>query len=529
MDFVINLQPLVVFFSQPLYVVAWKIFIYGGWVPTLILFGAAWFVYRRHSKQLEFFKNTAQVCLAVDVPRENVQSLRAAEQMFAALWGILGAGTKWEQNWEGKIQLGYSFELVSLEGSIQYLVRTPVKYRSIVEAAIYGQYPDAEIAEVQDYMATVPQDAWKLDSPYKVWGTQAKFGKHNAYPIRTYTSFENDMVPDERLVDPLAPLLEAMSRLGPGEMLAIQYVIRPLSDEWTHSANKVLKKLIGEKPPVKEHLGDKFVASSMKGFGALGNVVLPSAEGKPADKKDKGNKLGQMTPGGMDAVKAIEHKMSKTCFEARIRHVYIARKEAYDKVRGVPAFWGAMRALAAPNLNALRPNGKISTEVHYWRVNSRITDRRRKILNAYRERSYFKGSGWLVLSTEELATLWHFPLVTVKTPMLRRAGARKGEAPAGLVSVTPSAGTMLGAAPAPELTAEAQLDLDDKTFEQQLALGRAPAPLGSVSPADAAGGEPVPPTDIGRTDVETQYFASPSPDDQSGLDRGAPPPNLPIA
>ncbi len=513
MNFVINLQPLVKFFDQPLYVVAWKVFIYGGWVPTLVLFGVAWFLYRRHTKQLEFFKNTAHVCLAVDVPRENVQSLRAAEQMFAALWGIIGAGNRWEQNWDGKIQLGYSFELVSLEGSIQYVVRTPVKFRSIVEAAIYGQYPDAEITEVQDYMATVPEDAWKLDSPYKLWGTQARFGKHNAYPIRTYNDFENDMVPDERLVDPLAPLLEAMSRLGPGELLAIQFVIRPLGDEWTYGANKVLKKLIGEKPPVKEHLGDKFVTGSLKGIGALGNVVMPSAAGKPVDKKDKGNKLGQLTPGTMDAVKAIERKMSKTCFEARVRHVYIARKETYDKVRGVPAFWGAMRALAAPSLNSLRPNGKISTEIQHWRVNARVTERRRRILNAFRERSYFKGSGWITLSTEELATLWHFPLITVKTPMVHHAGARKGEAPPELVSATVPTGTMLGASPAPTLTQEAQLDLDDKTFEQQLALGRAPASLGSA-PAEL-------------TNAAPPVEQAPAPEQVPAA--GGPPPNLPIA
>ena len=526
MDVVVDLQPLVQFFNQPLYVVVWQLVLSGGWVALLVVFGMAWFFYRKHSRQLEFFKNTAHVCLAVDVPRENVQSLRAAELMFSSLWGVLGAGNKWEQNWEGKIQLGFSFELVSLEGSIQYVVRTPVKFRSMVEAAIYGQYPDAEITEVQDYMDTVPQDAWKLESPYKIWGTQARFGKHNAYPIRTYQDFENDMVPDERLVDPLAPLLEALSRVGPGEILAIQYVIRPVGDDWTNSANKVLKKLIGEKVPVKEHLGDRLVAGSVAGIGALGNVVLPSAAGKPADKKDKANKLGQMTPGAMDAVKAIERKMSKTCFEVKVRHLYVARKESYDKVHGVPSFWGAMRSFSAPSLNGLRPNGKISTQIEHFRVNARTTERRRKLLGAYRERSYYRGAGWLIMSTEELATLWHFPLVTVKTPMLRRAGARKGEAPAELVSVAAPSGAMLGAAAAPQLPeADAPLDLDDKSFESRLAVGAPLAPLGTQQDW---GGAPVEPP------VGTQNFSSLPPvadesSDQDAPPPGSPPPNLPIA
>ena len=514
MDIVIDPQKIIHFLDQPLYVLVWITFIHGGWVAVLAALGTGWFEYRKHNKQHEFFKNTAQVCLAIDVPRENTQSLRAAELMFTSLWGVLGPGNKWEQNWEGKIQLGFSVELVSVEGAIQYVVRTPVKYRTIVESAIYGQYPDAEITEVQDYMAAVPADAWKLESPYKIWGTQAEFSKHNAYPIRTYAAFENDMVPDERLVDPIAPVLEAMSRLGPGELLAIQYVIRPLGDSWQHNAVKVLKKLIGEKVVSKEHLGDKFISGSIKGLGALGNVVMPSTAGKPADKKEKANKLGQLTPGTMDVVKAIERKLGKTCFQARVRHIYIARKESYNKVHGVQTFWGAMRALAAPDLNALRPHGKFTTEVFHWFVNTRITKRRRWILHAFRDRSYFLGTGWLVLSVEELATLWHFPLITVKTPMLRRAGSRKGEAPSDLVSSVAAAGVMLGAAPEPVIVpTEVPLDLDDKSFEQEFALGSKP-PLLGTAPASL----PTPPIPVEH----------PTPE-QEPLPAGSPPPNLPIA
>jgi hypothetical protein len=478
MEITFNAQPLVTFFAQPGYLIAWKLFIYGGWVPTLILGFFAWFLYRKHSKQIEFVKNTEHVCLAIDVPRENVQSLRAAEQLFTALWGILSPGNKVEQHWEGKVQLGYSFEIVSLEGVIQFFVRTPVKYRDIVEGAIYGQFPDVEITEVQDYMAAIPADAWKLESDYKVWGTQARYSKHNAYPIRTYPAFDNEIAVDERLVDPIAGLLEAFSRLGPGELLAMQYLIRPVGDTWAHSAVKVMKKMIGEKAPVKDHVGDKLVSSAMKGIVGLGNVVSPSGPAKSPEKKDQKNILGQLTPGAINVLKAIENKMGKTCFQVKVRQLYVARKDAFVKAHGVMAVWGAMRGLGAPDLNALRP-GKVTTEVNYWRVDQRVTKIRKKILDAFRERSYFKGTGWLVMSVEELATLWHFPLITVKTPMLRRAGARRAEAPSGLVAAVAPQGTNLGALPAvEEPAAEVPLDLDDKTFEHRLEPGLAVPPLG---------------------------------------------------
>ncbi|MBI5731892.1 MAG: hypothetical protein HY982_00850 [Candidatus Magasanikbacteria bacterium] len=37
-----------------------------------------------------------------------------------------------------------------------------------------------------------------------------------------------------------------------------------------------------------------------------------------------------------------------------------------------------------------------------------------------------------ILNTEELATVFHFPIVTVESPLLRRLETRKGEPPANI-------------------------------------------------------------------------------------------------
>jgi hypothetical protein len=37
-----------------------------------------------------------------------------------------------------------------------------------------------------------------------------------------------------------------------------------------------------------------------------------------------------------------------------------------------------------------------------------------------------------VLNIEELATVWHFPLPFVKTPLVQKAGAKRAEPPLGL-------------------------------------------------------------------------------------------------
>lgn len=514
MDITIDLQSIWNFLTQPPYLLVWQVFSRGGWVIVLyIAIKVAW-LWQKLVKQVEFIKNEPHVFLAVDVPRENEQSFKAAEQLFSALWGVYGPGTKWEQEWQGKVQLGFSFEIVSLEGVVQYIIRTPVKYRDVVESAIYAQYPEAEITEVKDYMDMVPQDAWHPESSFKLWGTQGVFNKHPAYPIKTYPYYEH-LVSEQKIVDPLAPMLEAMSRLGKGELLAMQILMRPLPDKWATSADKIVKKMLGEKIPIKKNLGDKAIDSMLKGLSSAGSVVLGSEGATSVKKEEKRerNLLDQLTPGTKEALEGIERKTSKSCFEVKFRHLYVARKEFYKKPRGVAGFWGAMRSFAGGNINALRPGKLTTTEAEYLFAKQRLTKRRRGILNSFRTRNYFTGTGWLVMCTEELASLWHFPLISVKTPMLRWAGARKGEAPMGLMSVGEKT----------EFIEEVPLNLGDKTFEKRLATDHQVELLGAATQSEPT--MPVMPN--------TEFVEATSPvmeETNSSTDeaKGEPPSNLPI-
>lgn len=425
---------------------------------------------RKAIKQVEWMNGQEHILLAIDVPRENEQSFKASEQIFSALWGVFSPGTWVDNNWDGKIQLGFSFEIVGIEGAVQYLVRVPVKFRDLVESAIYSQFNDVEITEVKDYMEAVPADAWKLESPYKVWGTQAIYNKHYAYPIRTYSYYE-DMLSEQKIIDPLAPLLESMSKVGPGELLGMQILVRPVADRWSQSAVAIIKKMIGEKVEVKQNIGDRAISGALTVLTAASSVVTGPSQ-KKEEKKESGNKLGQLTPGTKEALEMIEKKISKSCFEVKIRHLYVAKKENFNKVHGVSAFWGAMRPFSGGNINSLRPGKLTTTEAEYFRVNQRLTKKRRAILTAFKKRDYFMGTGWLVMSSEELASLWHFPLISVKTPLLRTAGSRKGEAPSEILA---------NAAGPSSFGGESVLNLDDKSFEQRFSKEREVVPLGVIS------------------------------------------------
>lgn len=186
--------------------------------------------------------------LSLDIPKENEQTLLAVEQIFAQLHSIHINKTFGEKYFHGEFIMWLSFEIVSFGGQIKYIVRLPEWYRNLLESAIYAQYPDAEIKEVEDYMKNVPLYDPK-SSYYNVWGTEFKLKKEDAYPIRTYRAFEHQA--SQIIVDPLAGVLEALSSIEPHELMAVQYIIRPTDEKWKEAGRILVKKLKKEKAEAK--------------------------------------------------------------------------------------------------------------------------------------------------------------------------------------------------------------------------------------------------------------------------------------
>src|SRR3989338_1637714 len=166
----------------------WYFFIHEGWMILILFSLYAYFLFWLHYRRKKYLRGIPQTLLAIDIPKDNEQSLLAVEQIFATLAGIKSRPTLWEKYWLGKVQLAFSLEIISLEGYIQFLIRTPVQYRDLVEAAIYAQYPEAEITEVEDYVGIIPVRAAAEDE-FRFWGSELMLNKKSAYPLKTYRLF----------------------------------------------------------------------------------------------------------------------------------------------------------------------------------------------------------------------------------------------------------------------------------------------------------------------------------------------------
>ena len=87
--------------------------------------------------------NASYVLLEIKFPREMTKPMRVMEDVFSVIWGAMyDPPNKKEKYFEGKVLLGFSLEIVSLEGIPHFYIRIPKGARRLIEAAIHSQYPN---------------------------------------------------------------------------------------------------------------------------------------------------------------------------------------------------------------------------------------------------------------------------------------------------------------------------------------------------------------------------------------------------
>lgn len=430
-----DLQTLIDFFSRPAPLVSLELFVIFGWLffAYLLLFvGLFFYADVLEGRQTSKWKWTL---LAIDIPQLNVQTPMAVEQLFAHLSGALSTPDLADKFWHGFRQRWFSLEVISIEGYIQFLIRTEEKFRDLVEAAIYAQYPEAEIVEVEDYTGSVPEKF--PNDTHDMWAADFVLTEGDAFPIRTYREFEHQISKDTILKDPMGAFLESFTRLGPGEQMWFQILIEPTSSAWKEKAILKIKEIIGETVTSKKRAVDVLTDTPLKLLESVGDQVF-SRESSAGKKEIAGplNKLQYLTPGQTKLVEAMEKKISKIGFNTKIRAVYVARKEVFKRERGVNLLIGSMSQFNVLNSNAFRPTS--STDFSYFFKKQKSATHKNLLMTAYKKRKLKVGAKPFVMNIEELATVWHFPMSHIKTPSVQKSAGKQIEPPAGLpVEVVP--------------------------------------------------------------------------------------------
>jgi hypothetical protein len=382
-------------------------------------------------------------------PQENLVPMKAMEDVFNVIWPVWD-GANWREKWfEGELDntpFWCSWEIVSIEGRIHFYVRMLSQHRTMIETALYAHYPNIEIKEVDDYVnlvpPTVPNEEWN------VYGEDFYLVKEPIYPLKTYEKFfepQGERISaEEKRIDPIISLLEGMSRIGPGEQYWMQFITIPVADSdnpWRESAKNVINKIT--KRPIKkettltddlmEMAGQVIFGPEKEGSGESAKYSWPKYE----KDSETGDREMVLTPGERELTTDMESKIKKAAYKTVLRGLYIAKRENWV---------GSHRILARSyfahftqqNGNRLSFFAETRPKVHYIMRKRRGFIRTRKMFkNAilrFTPKFPDREEGCAILSTEELATLYHFPLRTtgMLAPSLKTVESKKGGPPPNL-------------------------------------------------------------------------------------------------
>lgn len=403
--------------AQTLLNIQMLVFLSPIWLPLILIRFA---VYRFvEANRVAWLANQENVLLELRMPRDIQKSPLAMETVLTNLH--IGPG---ESNWfkkyiNGSVRPWWSLEIVSLGGRVHFYVWTRVGYRRSVESFFYAQYPGIEIVEAIDYtLLTDPTHA-----PNKMWGCDFKKNKEDPIPIRTYAEFLNPNQPlpkPEETVDPLAQVIELMGSIGPREQFWVQIMFRQTKKEkyggmqtWKEEGLEIIQKI-----------RDSAVRKVKRVDPVSGALI-----------EEEG--FGPLTKGQQEDIYAIERNVNKPGFDVGMRAIYTAPEDAFQgaMITFLIGLWKPMSSENGNGFGITRYDAIFGDYPWEDRSGHHRAHLDHQLVDAYRRRSYFYEpyrTPWMILSSEELATLFHVPSASVTAPTLPRIQSSTSEAPSNL-------------------------------------------------------------------------------------------------
>lgn len=364
------------------------------------------------------------VILLVTVPKESAEKAKegreitvqttqegiaVAEALFASIGGLKAQRGIWP--WLAGRTDYLSFEIVADKGLISFYVAVPKYLQQYLEHQIRANYHEAFIEEVEDYNIFTPTG--------EIRGGYLVFSRPHFFPIKTYKKME---------VDGMSALTNVLSKLEKSEGAAIQFVMRSAKKEWRRFGIKVAQEMQqGKKLDEAMHAatGSPF----MRVLKEVGKAVKGPKKKKPEEEMMKPQEeIYRLSPMEEEMVKGLEEKASKAGVDVNIRVVVSSEKPERAKMH----LENITNAFTQYNIYQYG-----NSFVRVLPVGRHL----KKIIKNFIHRSFYEKRK-VVLNSEEMASLFHFPLPWTETPNIRWLMAKKAAPPVNM----PTEGLILGKA-----------------------------------------------------------------------------------
>jgi len=298
----------------------------------------------------------------------------------------------------------FSFEIVrAKDGLISFYVSTPKKFTNYVEQQIHAQFPSANIEIIPDY---------NIFSPEKTF-LSAWLSLRNTHilPIKTYLNLNTD---------PLNAVLSSLTQIKEGDAAAIQIIARSTKRSWHIFPTRVAREMQQGKS-----FSDAVSKSKFNPFKFISDFIFYgfSSKSKEEKQKDSMEKPRQLSPMEQEIVKSVENKNSKAGLDINIRIIVSAQN----------------KELAENYLKNIANSFSQYTLYQYGNGFNFNIDSSSRVIENYIYRQIDEKRNF-ILNTEELTSLFHFPLPITETPNIHWLIARAASAPVDV----PKEGIILG-------------------------------------------------------------------------------------
>jgi GTPase SAR1 family protein len=279
------------------------------------------------------------------------------EQLYGSFTNLHAKG--WNKFVYGEPYLALEIAVKHTGQDIQFYMAVPRNFEVTFEKQIHGLYPEAEIEQIQDYSVFHPGGS--------ALGAYVTLKNDSILPVKTYQKLESD---------PLGEILAGLSKIEhAGEGAALQILFKP-----SHQENQ-------------RSFAQKVVRQMQEGHQLKDAVYR--AKHPPKENPGEPQKPKVVTAFEEEAIKSIQSKASKPWFDANVRLVVSAESEPRAK---------QLLDILSGSLVQFSTNDQNSFSV--TKLDGRGL---RSLLFNFSFRMFNEGQK-ILLSSEELASLYHFPV-----------------------------------------------------------------------------------------------------------------------
>lgn len=360
-------------------------FVVGVFLIVVITKLVVHIINRRHLKKRNM------TWLELTPPASINKTPEATEQLFSVIHGMYAARSFKDRLLKRSPVL--SFEITSTKKSgIRYLIQVESNYSQTIQKSITAYISDAKVKQVE-----IEDQAIDYVLDFKETG-------HYIFPLTINNNFDQH--------DPLSYITNCMTKLDESESITMQIVLSPIKlREASKLARNILnnENILDNSHPGNLNIFHKISGIFSKFLWGVADIVTEAYHGPSSsnyrvdsygqDIKNKQEIATRQKPARtlsafeLELMKSMHSKVTQPLFQTNLR-ILITSKNSSEHISG---FRSALDGYSIPLYQALKAKVQLPFLKNYRK---RLADLR---LPA------FTRSSSMVLSTDEIASLYHFP------------------------------------------------------------------------------------------------------------------------